>query len=95
MLLRLGLGNALAANEGGDDAGTDDKGQDEAVHAVPVRSKSSAGSTGVVVVQEGEGEELGDKSVLNGEPRQGRPSYSRGNAASGISAEAMVAIQLD
>lgn len=84
------MGNALAANEGGDNAGTDNKGQDEAVHAVPVGSKSFAGSTGVVVVQEGESEELGDKGVLNGE-QQGGPSHGRGDAASGISAEAVSA----
>lgn len=88
VLLGPALGNLLAANEGGDNAGTDNKGQDETVHAVPVRSKSFAGSAGIVVVQESESEELGDKGVLNGE-QQGGPSDSRGNAASGISAEAV------
>lgn len=88
MLLSVALGNALAANEGGNNAGTDNERQDEAVHAVPVRSKSSAGSTGVIVVQESEGEELGDKGVLNGE-QQGGPGDSRRDDASGISAEAV------
>lgn len=88
VLLGFALRNALATNEGGDNAGSDNKGEDEAVHAVPVRSKSAAGSTGIVVVQEGEGEELGDEGVLDGE-QQGGPSDSRGDAASGISAEAM------
>lgn len=45
----------LTANEGGNDASTDNKGQDEAVHAVPVRSKALDGSPGVVVVEESEG----------------------------------------
>lgn len=57
----------LTADEGGDNAGTDNEGQDEAVHAIPVGSTADSGGTGVVVVQEGEGKELADQSVLNGE----------------------------
>ena len=90
VLLGVALGNALAANEGGDNTGTNNKGQDEAVHAVPVGGKSSAGCTGIVVVQEGKSEELGDKGMLNGEQQCG-PSDSRSDDTGSITAEAVSA----
>lgn len=77
----------LTADEGGNDAGTDDEGQDEAVHAVPVRSKALDGSPGVIVVEESEGKELGDQGVLNGE-QQSRPGNGGGNDTSSIASVA-------
>ena len=71
-----GVGNLLTADQGGHDTGTDDEGQDEAVHAVPVGSTAVGSGASVVVVQEGESEELADQSVLGGE-EQSRPSNGR------------------
>lgn len=70
--------NLLAANQGGDDAGTHNKGQDKAVHAVPIRSSSLDGGPGIVVVEESKGKELGDKGVLNGEQKS-RPGNGGSN----------------
>jgi hypothetical protein len=89
VLLALALGDTLAANEGGNNAGTDNEGQHESVHAVPVRSKATAGGTSVVVVQEGESKELCDESVLNGEQERG-PCDSRRNASGSISPESVL-----
>lgn len=77
----------LTANQGGDDAGTDDEGQHEAVHAVPVRSTAGSGSASIVVVQEGEGQELADQGVLHGEQQSG-PGNGRGNDTGGVTAVA-------
>lgn len=85
-----GLLDLLAANQGGDDAGTDHKGQHEAVHAVPVRSTASGGSAGVIVVQEGEGEELADQSVLRGQ-EQSRPGHGGSNDTGDVAAVAELA----
>lgn len=84
------LGDALATNESCDDAGADNEGQDESVHAVPVGSKSTASSTRIVVVEESEGKELSDQSVLDGE-QQGGPGDSWSNASGGVSSETVLA----
>lgn len=78
MLRGDGLLDLLAADQGGDNASTDDEGKHEAVHAVPVRSTAGGGGTGIGVVQEGEGEELADQRVLDGE-EQSRPGHGGGN----------------
>lgn len=85
-----GLLDLLTADQGGNNAGTDNEGQDEAVHAVPVGSTAGSGGTGVVVVQEGEGEELADQSVLNGE-QQSRPGHSGGDDTGSVAAVAELA----
>lgn len=85
-----GLLDLLPADQGGDDGGTDNEGQDEAVHAVPVGGTASGGSAGVVVVQEGEGKELGDQGVLSGE-QQSRPGHGRGDHTGGVAAVAELA----
>lgn len=90
-VLRLdGLLNLLTADQGGHDGGTDHEGQDEAVHAVPVGSTAGGGGAGVVVVQESEGKELGDQSVLGGE-QQSRPGHGRGNDTGSVTAVAELA----
>lgn len=85
-----GLLDLLAADEGGDNAGTDDEGQHEAVHAVPVRSTAGGGGTSVGVVQEGEGEELADQRVLDGE-EQSRPGHGGCNNTGDVAAVAVLA----
>lgn len=70
------LRDAFAANQAGNNAGSDDEGQNEAVHAVPVRSPAAGSNAGVVVVHEGEGQELADQGVLDGEQKSG-PGDSR------------------
>ena len=84
------LSNLFTANQGSHNAGADDEGQDEAVHAVPVGSTADSGGTGVVVVQEGEGEELADQSVLNGE-QQSRPGDGGGNDTGSVALVAELA----
>lgn len=73
-----GVGDLLTADQAGHDAGSDNKGQDEAVHAVPVGSTAAGSSAGVIVVQEGEGEELADQCIFDGE-QQGGPGNGRGD----------------
>lgn len=73
-----GVGNLLTADQGGHDAGTDDEGQDKAVHAVPGGSAAEGSGASVVVVEEGESEELADQSILGGE-EQSRPGNGRGD----------------
>lgn len=85
-----GLLDLLAANQSGDDAGTDHEGEHEAVHAVPVRSTAGGGGAGVIVVQEGEGEELADQCVLRGE-EQSRPGHRGGNDTGDVAAVAELA----
>lgn len=85
MLGGKGLLDLLTADQGSHDGGTDDEGQHETVHAVPVRSTASGGSTGIVVVQEGESEELADQSVLDGE-QQSRPGHSGGDHTGSVTA---------
>lgn len=85
-----GLLDLLAADQGRDNAGTDHKGQHEAVHAVPVRSTAGGGGTGVGVVQEGKGEELADQRVLDGK-EQSRPGHGGGNHAGDVAAVAVLA----
>lgn len=80
-----GLLDLLTANQGSHDGGTDNEGQDETVHAVPVGSTAGGGSAGIVVVQEGESEELTDQSVLDGEEKS-RPGDSGGDHTSGVAA---------
>lgn len=80
----------LTADQGGHNGGTDDEGQDEAVHAVPVGSTADSGGAGIVVVQESEGKELGDQGVLSGE-QQSRPSHGRGNNTGSVTAVAELA----
>lgn len=85
MLGGNGLLDLLTADQGSHDGGTNDEGQHETVHAVPVRSTASGSSTGIVVVQEGESEELADQSVLDGE-QQSRPGHSGGDDTGGVAA---------
>lgn len=80
----------LVADQGSDNGGTDDEGQHETVHAVPVGGTAGGGGAGVVVVQEGEGQELGDQSVLDGE-EQSRPGHSGGDHTGGVTAVAELA----
>lgn len=80
-----GLLDLLTADQGSHDGGTDDEGQHETVHAVPVRSAASGSSTGIVVVQEGESEELADQGVLDGE-HQSRPGHSGCDHTGGVAA---------
>ena len=53
-------------------------------------STADSGGAGVVVVQEGEGEELADQSVLNGE-QQSRPGDGGGNDTGGVTLVAELA----
>lgn len=85
-----GLLDLLTADQGSNDGGTDNEGQHEAVHAVPVRGTTNGSGASVVVVQVGEGEELGDQSVLDGEQQSG-PGHSGGDHAGGITAVAELA----
>lgn len=80
----------LAADQSGDDAGADNEGQHEAVHAVPVGSAASGSGAGIVVVEEGEGEELADQSILGGE-EQSRPGHCWGNDTGDVAAPAELA----
>lgn len=61
----------LTANKGEDNAGANKDGENESVHMVPRWGPSLDGGTSVVVVQEGEGTELGDQSVLGGHEKRG------------------------
>ena len=90
VLLGDDAGDLLAAHESGDNAGTDYEGQDETVHAVPLGGKALDGSTSVVVVEEGEGKELGDQGVLNGE-QQSRPGHGGGNDTGSVAPVASAA----
>lgn len=80
----------LTTDQTGDNAGADNEGQDKAVHAVPVRSAASSGSTGISVVEEGERQELADQGVLDRE-QQGRPRNSRGHNTSSVASPGMLA----
>lgn len=80
----------LTADQGSNDGGADNEGQHEAVHAVPVRGPTNSGGASVVVVKVGEGEELGDQSILNGEQQSG-PGHSGGDHTGGITAVAELA----
>ena len=72
------VGDLLTADQAGDNAGTDNEGQDEAVHAVPGRSTAGSSSTSIIVVQESESKELADQGILDGEQQSG-PGDSGGN----------------
>lgn len=80
----------LAANQSGDNAGSDNERQNESVHAVPVGSAPGGCGPGIVVVQEGEGKELADQRILGGE-EQSRPSDSGGNNTGDVAAPAELA----
>ena len=90
MLSAEGTSDLLTADQAGNNAGTDDEGEDEAVHAVPGGGATVGGSTGVVVVQEGEGKELGDQGILNGE-QQGGPGDGRGDNTGSVALVAVLA----
>lgn len=53
----------------GNDAGTNNEGEDETVHMVPRWGPSFDRSAGIVIVQESEGEELSDQCVLGWEEK--------------------------
>lgn len=78
MLSADGVGDLLTADQAGHDAGSDNEGQDEAVHAVPVGGTAVGSSAGVIVVQEGEREELAYQGIFDGE-QQGGPGNSGGD----------------
>jgi len=90
VLSNNGLLDLLTADQGGNNGSTDNEGQDETVHAVPVGSTAGGSSTSVVVVKEGEGEELGDQSILSRE-KQSRPSHGRGDHTGSVTAVAELA----
>lgn len=73
----------LAAHETQHDAGAHDEGQDEAVHGVPRRRPSLGSRPGIVIVQEGECQELADQGVLRCH-EQCWPGDGGSNDASGI-----------
>lgn len=69
-------GKVLTADQADNNTGTDDEGQDEAVHVVPWWRPALNRGAGVVIVQEGESTELRDQGVFNGH-EEGRPGNSR------------------
>lgn len=77
----------LTTDQAQDDAAADDEGQDEAVHGVPGWSVALDGGAGVGVVEVGEGEELTDQSVFDGE-EEGGPCYGWCDYADGVAAVA-------
>lgn len=85
-----GVGDLLTADQAGDNAGAHHEGQDEPVHAVPVGSPAGRSGTRIIVVEEGEGKELADQGILDGE-QQGRPGNGRGHHTSGVAAVAVLA----
>ena len=90
MLSAEGTGDLLTADQAGNNAGTDDEGEDEAVHAVPGGGAAGSSGASVVVVQEGEGKELRDQGILNGE-QQGRPGNGRGDNTGSVALVAVLA----
>lgn len=84
------VGDVAAANQTEHDAGADDKGEDEAVAAVPCRDPAADGGRAIDRVEHDKGEELSDQSVLDWH-EDGRPGDGRGDDADGVALVALVA----
>lgn len=61
------VGDMSSAYERKDDGCSDNECEDKTVHTVPGRSPATLGGTAIGVVEEVEGQELGDEGVFNGQ----------------------------
>jgi len=78
-----------STDQGHDNAGAHNECQDEAIDSVPWRSPAPLGGATVCVVEEVEGDELGDQSVFNGE-EDGGPCDCGGPDTNSITLVALV-----
>jgi hypothetical protein len=82
------VGDLASTDQRHDDAGAHNERQDEAVDSIPRRSPASLGGATVCVVEEVEGDELGNQSVFNREEDCG-PCNCGGPDADSITLVAM------
>ena len=85
-----GVDDLLTADQAGDNAGANNEGQNKSVHSVPVRGTAGGGGPSIVVVEEGEGEELADQGVLDREEK-GRPGDGGSDDTGSVAAVALLA----